>query len=102
MEWCMGISVLFSSLAFIVALIKKNDEEDRSYMFPVIIVIAAIAYTTGLAIYREPQRLKERAVELGVGKFVANEKGVVAFFFIKHDGTMVEWKFTGEKHLIRE
>ena len=102
MEWCMGISVLFSSLALIVALIKKNDGEDRSYMLPIIIGIAVVLHITGLAIYREPQRLKESAVKLGVGKFVADEKGRVAFFFIKHDGTMVEWKFTREEDLIRE
>lgn len=102
MEWCMGVSVLFSSLALMIAFFENDSGEDRSYIFTIIIAIAVMAYTAGLIIYNEPQRLKERAVELGVGKFVANEKGWVSFFFIKHDGTMVEWKFTGEKHLIRE
>lgn len=97
----MGISVLFSSLALTIAFARNNSGEEGCVL-PVIITIAVIAFTVGLVIYNEPQRLKERAVELGVGKFVANEKGDVAFFFIKHDGTMVEWKFTGEKHLIRE
>lgn len=101
MEWCMGISLLFSALALIIAIARNNNEEEGCIL-PAIITITIIAYTTGLVIYKEPQRLKERAVELGVGKFVANEKGIVTFFFIKHDGTMVEWKFTGGEHLIRK
>ena len=42
--------------------------------------------------YDEPQKIKEQAVEAGVGKFKADEKGKVSFYFIRHDGTEVKYE----------
>ena len=91
-EWCIGASILLSALSLIVAG-TKNDTGGSSGVFIILVSTGAlILIVLGLTIYREPQIIKERAVELGVGRFIADEKGNVDFYFIKHDGTEVIYK----------
>ena len=93
MEWCMLASLLLNTLAILVIIAKKDpDGYIMSFVMPFILAAATALFITGLDIYEEPQRIREKAVEAGVGKFKADEKGKVSFYFIRHDGTEVKYE----------
>ena len=91
-EWCIGASILLSAAALIIAGTKNDTDGSSGIVIISVSTGALILLVLGLTIYREPQFIKERAVELGVGKFIADEKGNVDFYFVKHDGTEVIYK----------
>lgn len=94
---CILISAIMNVVAVSIAASRKFDNQDSAMIvFLVSFIVATILLVVGIETYSEPQRLKEQAVEIGVGKFVANKKGVVEFYFIKPDGTLVNYKY-GEK-----
>lgn len=91
MIWCLYMSTILSAVAFITASHKSDKTgELMTISFSLSLVLAVVFLVIGLMTFEEPQRLKERAVEVGVGKFIATEKGEVKFFFVKPDGTLVE------------
>lgn len=86
-------SVTMSFFAILIAgLNRKIDEGIMTVLFPLSMVLSVVFFLVGTFTYEEPQRIKEQAVEAGVGKFKADEKGRVSFYFIKHDGTEVKYE----------
>lgn len=95
---CIVISAIMSIVAVSIAASRKFDTDDSAIaVFAVSFIVATILLIVGIETYSEPQKLKEQAVEIGVGTFVANKKGVVEFYFIKPDGTLVKSYKYGEK-----
>ena len=93
MEWCMLASLLLNTLAILVIIAKKDPDGDiMAFAMPFTLAAATALFITGLVIYEEPQKIKEKAVEAGVGKFMANDKGKVVFYFVRPDGSMVEYR----------
>ena len=93
MEWCMLASLILNALAILVLISNKDPYGDIvNLVLPIILVAATVLFITGVVIYEEPQRIREKAVEAGVGKFMADDKGKVVFYFVKPDGSMVEYK----------
>lgn len=93
MEWCMLASLLLNIMAILVIVAKKDPDSDIvAFILPFTLAAATALFIAGLVIYEEPQKIKEKAVETGVGKFMANDKGRVTFFFIRPDGSMVEYR----------
>lgn len=89
----MLASLLLNALAIMVIIAKKDPDGDiMTFAFPFILASATALYVAGLVIYEEPQKIREKAVEAGVGKFVANDKGKVVFYFVRSDGSMVEYR----------
>ena len=86
-------SVIMSAFAILIAGFKRNiDEGIMTILFPLTIVLSTVFFLVGTFTYEEPQKIKEQAVEAGVGKFKADEKGKVSFYFIRHDGTEVKYE----------
>lgn len=93
MEWCMLASLLLNTLAILVLIAKKDPDGDiMAFVMPFTLAAAIALFVAGLIIYEEPQKIKERAVEAGVGKFMADDKGKVVFYFVKPDGSLVEYR----------
>ena len=86
-------AVIMSAFAILIAGFKRNiDEGIMTVLFPLTIVLSTVFFLLGTFTYDEPQKIKEQAVEAGVGKFKADEKGRVSFYFIRHDGTEVKYE----------
>lgn len=97
-SWCILISAIMSVVSVSIAASRKFDTEDSvTIAFFVSTIVSSVLLVVGIETYSEPQRLKEQAVEIGVGTFVANKKGVVEFYFVKPDGTLVKSYKYGEK-----
>lgn len=79
------LSVILSLLSL---LIRTYDKNVSSFL----IVIAIVWIVIICIIFDEPQRIKEKCVELGIGKFVADDKANVKFYFINHKNEMIEYK----------
>lgn len=89
----MLASLLLNTLAILVIIAKKDPDGDiMAFAMPFTLAAATALFITGLVIYEEPQKIKEKAVEAGVGKFMANDKGKVVFYFVRPDGSMVEYR----------
>ena len=91
-EWCMGMSIILSALAIMIAATKNDTDGSGGIVIMLISAGAMILLVVGLVTFREPQFIKEQAVKVGVGKFLADEKGHVNFYFVKPDGTLIEYK----------
>ena len=87
-------SVIMSAFAILIAGVKRNMDDGimSAVVFPITLVLAVVFFLMGTFTYDEPQKIKEQAVEAGVGKFKADEKGKVSFYFIRHDGTEVKYE----------
>lgn len=78
------LSVILSLLSL---LIRTYDENVSTFL----IVIATVCIVIICNIFDEPQRIKEKCVELGIGKFVVDKKANVKFYFINHKNEMIEY-----------
>lgn len=79
MIW-LQILCLFT-LVLTLLLLGVNREWSRGFL-ELLTFVGVVFYILALATYAEPQSIKEKAVKLGVGKFIADEKGNVDFYFI--------------------
>ena len=79
MMW-LQILCLFT---LVLTLLLLGINREWSNGFPEFLAFMGIVfYLLALVTYEEPQSIKEKAVQLGVGKFIADEKGKVDFYFI--------------------
>ena len=70
----------------------SNDEQIRIiipiFLVPLTFLCILIVYDK----FDEPQKLKEKCVEIGIGKFIADNKGNVKFYFINHNKELIEYE----------
>jgi len=78
------LSVILSLLSL---LIRTYDKDVSLFL----VFIAIICIVIICNIFDEPQIIKEKCVKLGIGKFVADDKANVKFYFINHKNEMIEY-----------
>ena len=83
------LSLVFSTSALIGSL--SNDEQTRLIMPIFLVPLTFLCILTVYDKFDEPQKLKEKCVEIGIGKFIADNKGNVKFYFINHKNEMIEY-----------
>ena len=92
MMWLQILSFTTSILAMLICACKKEWVE---WTFEILVVLSVVLYVLAAFTYSEPQAIQETAVHLGVGKFIADEKGKVDFYFIVNGK---EIKYEGRLH----
>ena len=93
------LSIVISTAALICSL--SNNEQTR-VMSTVLLFLSFLCIFIVYEKFDEPQKLKEKCVELGIGKFVADDKANVKFYFINHKNEMIEYDNSKTNEFIRE
>lgn len=85
------------TLILTLLLLGATRNWDNHFM-EFLMLLGLVLYLLAEFTYAEPQSIKEKAVQLGVGKFIADGKGNVDFYFIvngkevKYEGYLREEK----------
>jgi hypothetical protein len=82
------LSIVISTTALICSL--SNNEHTRN-MSTFLVFLSFLCIFIVYDKFDEPQKLKEKCVKLGIGKFVADDKANVKFYFINHKNEMIEY-----------
>ena len=90
--WLQIASLVSSILAMFLFACKKCWID---WILEILLVLSVVFYILAAFTYSEPQAIQEAAVHLGVGKFIADEKGKVDFYFIVNGK---EVKYEGRLH----
>lgn len=88
MLWLQITNIILLIIVILIITFKHGLSE---IMITVFIGSMAILCTITAVNYSEPQNLKEKAVQLGVGKFIADEKGNAHFYFVV-DGKEIKYE----------
>lgn len=79
------ISIIISTFS-LICFCKDNVDAGFGCL-----IISTICIVIVCNRFNEPQIIKEKCVKLGIGKFVADDKANVKFYFINHKNEMIEY-----------
>jgi len=87
----LWLQILCWFTLFLTLLLLGINRKWSNGFLEFLAIMGIVFYLLAAFTYAEPQSIKEKAVQLGVGKFVADEKGKVDFYFIVN-GKEVKYK----------